>query len=449
MIFKLRSFFDGNGKWKDLACQIMSKQNCEKYNMENINNFELEFSKGRSPTEALIRDWGFENATVQELLQTVVRALRFDVLRWLVVEKLKEMNAEMYDLQEEEGWDGYFDKCKEAQENVSFNKEVHEPGYIDNCEHAPDMHQTRMIPERANVALTLYAYKDLTQLTDSWNDKCLEQGGRLVGTGGFAYVFLGNPPHDVAIAVKRLRNNDDGHRQFFKEIDVLSQFIHTNIVQLLGVSQDGPHWCIIYKYMPNGALDEWLDCDSETPPLSRTQRCHIAKGIAYGLYYLHTSRAVAFVHRDIKSANILLDENFTAKIGDCGLVHDGPTDPQKSCTYTKGIIGTRAYMPPEYDSGAISEKFDAYSFGVVIFEMLTGLPPFDDSRNLKLLSYHVNDVLHSGDVLTLLDKRVKDWNHSVVHDVFQVAHRLTKLDMHKRPSVKDVIPQIQQWPVDW
>ena len=210
-----------------------------------------------------------------------------------------------------------------------------------------------------------YKYDDLTQLTDNWNMQSLRQGGRLLGAGGYATVFLAKPPTQKNMAVKLLKDKDNAQKLFSQEVNVLVKFVHPNIVPLLGISEDGPNWCIVYEYMENGSLEDRLNCKDKTPPLTGRQRSRIAKNVAQGLNFLHTKDKIAFVHRDIKPANILLHSDFSAKIGDCGLAHRGPIDTSKTHTTTKNIIGTKYYCAPEYLYNEISVKIDAYSYGMV------------------------------------------------------------------------------------
>ena len=280
------------------------------------------------------------------------------------------------------------------------------------------------------------------------------QGGRLLGDGAYATVFLAKPTRQKNMAVKRLQVKDSVHKQFFQEISTMVQFAHPNIVSLFGISQDGPNWCIIYEHMENGSLKDRLHCKDKTHPLTGHQRSRIAKNVAQGLNFLHTKNKIAVVHRDVTSANILLDSDFSAKIGDCGLAHRGPVDTTKTHTITNVIIGTTYYCAPEYFHGEISVKLDAFSFGMVLYEMLTGLPILDESREERYLKEHVEKCFQDKGLSTginiLVDVRLSTkWKMENVASVFRMARRLTALDKKQRPKIEDVLQEIMEWPPEW
>ncbi|CAG0901365.1 unnamed protein product, partial [Cyprideis torosa] len=168
------------------------------------------------------------------------------------------------------------------------------------------------------------SYQELSDATECFHKD------NLLGRGGFGAVYLGTWK-GTRVAIKRMepriRNQAVGHHEdFFVEYAVLNQFRHTNILELFGVSSsdDGNAVCLIYKFMKNGSLQDRLNCKGGTAPLTWEQRVSIALGVACGLRYLHTLSSKPIVHGDIKSANILLDEALTPKLGDFGLAREGP-----------------------------------------------------------------------------------------------------------------------------
>lgn len=221
-----------------------------------------------------------------------------------------------------------------------------------------------LVSRRFKNSKTKFKYETLEKATDYFSTK------KTLGEGGNGTVFLGILPNGKSVAVKRLVfNTREWVEEFFNEVNLISGIQHKNLVKLLGCSIEGPESLLVYEYVPNKSLDNFLFDESKSKSLKWNQRLNIILGTAEGLAYLHGS-PVRIIHRDIKTSNVLLDDQLNPKVADFGLARCLGTDKTHLST---GIAGTLGYMAPEYVvRGQLTEKADVYSYGVLVLEIACG-----------------------------------------------------------------------------
>lgn len=204
---------------------------------------------------------------------------------------------------------------------------------------------------------------------------------RIIGEGGFGLVYSGLLDDGRKVALKVLKRDDQqGSREFLAEVEMLSRLHHRNLVKLIGICSEDHFRCLVYELIPNGSLESHLHgVDKVAAPLDWCARLKIALGAARGLAYLHEDSNPRVIHRDFKSSNILLENDFTPKVSDFGLARTAMDEGNKHIS--THVMGTFGYLAPEYAmTGHLLVKSDVYSYGVVLLELLTGRKPVDLSQ---------------------------------------------------------------------
>lgn len=202
----------------------------------------------------------------------------------------------------------------------------------------------------------------------------------ILGEGGYGVVYKGRLVNGTEVAVKKLLNNlGQAEKEFRVEVEAIGHVRHKNLVRLLGYCIEGVHRMLVYEYVNNGNLEQWLHgAMRQYGNLTWEARMKVIIGTAKALSYLHEAIEPKVVHRDIKSSNILIDDEFNAKVSDFGLAK--LLDSGESHITTR-VMGTFGYVAPEYaNTGLLNEKSDIYSFGVLLLEVVTGRDPVDYGR---------------------------------------------------------------------
>ncbi|KAG2714596.1 hypothetical protein I3760_03G034700 [Carya illinoinensis] len=278
-----------------------------------------------------------------------------------------------------------------------------------------------------------FKYETLEKATDYFNPS------KKIGQGGAGSVYKGTLPNGKTVAVKRLIfNTRQWVDEFFNEVNLITGIHHKNLVKLLGCSIEGPESLLVYEYVPNRGLDQFIFDKNKAQILNWKQRFDIVVGTAEGLAYLHGGTKVRIIHRDIKSSNVLLDENLTPKIADFGLARCFAPDQTHLST---GIAGTLGYMAPEYlVRGQLTEKADVFSFGVLVLEIVSGRRNnafIEDSGSLlqtvwKL--YRANKLAEAVDPRLREEFPVKE-----ASEVLQIGLLCAQASVALRPSMDEVI----------
>ncbi|KAI7733461.1 hypothetical protein M8C21_015087 [Ambrosia artemisiifolia] len=268
----------------------------------------------------------------------------------------------------------------------------------------------------------------------------------VIGEGGYGIVYRGVVRDGTVVAVKYLQNNKgQAEKEFKVEVEAIGKVRHKNLVGLIGFCADGAKRLLVYEYVDNGNLEQWLHGDvGPISPLTWDIRMRIAIGTAKGLAYLHEGLEPKVIHRDVKSSNILLDRKWNAKVSDFGLAK--LLGPEKSHVTTR-VMGTFGYVSPDYAStGMLNECSDVYSFGVLLMEIVTGRSPVDYSREpgeMNLVDWF-KGMVASRRGEELVDPKIKVQPPSrALKRVLLVCLRCIDMDANKRPKMGQIVHMLE------
>lgn len=300
------------------------------------------------------------------------------------------------------------------------------------------------IPENGAVyfGIPVFSYEELKEATNNFDQ------ARELGEGGFGTIYYGKLGDGREVAVKRLfERNYRPVESFTNEIQILTRMRHRNLVSLYGcTSRHSRELLLVYEYIPNGTVSSHLHDNkaNQSSSLPWSVRMKIAIETASALTYLHASDVI---HRDVKTTNILLDNNFCVKVADFGLSRLYPNDVTHVSTAPRGTPG---YVDPEYRlCYQLTNKSDVYSFGVVLVELISSLPAVDltrDRDDIKLANLAIRKIRRS-EFCDLIDpslgfqtdKRLKN----VITSVAELAFRCLQEEKELRPTMSEVLEVLQ------
>lgn len=291
---------------------------------------------------------------------------------------------------------------------------------------------------RGHMTQSGFTYDELLEITNGFSP------ANVIGEGGFGSVYMGCLPDGKPVAVKQLKaGSGQGEREFRAEVEIISRVHHRHLVSLVGYCIAENQRLLVYEFVPNKTLQYHLH-GKGLPALDWAKRMRIAIGSARGLAYLHDDCHPRIIHRDIKSANILLDNAFEAQVADFGLAK--LTNDTHTHVSTR-VMGTFGYMAPEYaSSGKLTDRSDVFSFGVVLLELITGRKPVDPSRPLgdeSLVEWVRPLLVHAlevGNCEELVDPRLE--NNFVKTEMLRMIEVATACVRHsapKRPRMVQVL----------
>ncbi|VAH09487.1 unnamed protein product [Triticum turgidum subsp. durum] len=284
-----------------------------------------------------------------------------------------------------------------------------------------------------------FTYSELEAITNGFQ--------RVIGRGGFGKVYHGSLEDGTQVAIKlRSESSDQSEKEFLAEAQTLAKIHHKNIVSLIGYYKDMECMALVYEYMSEGSLDEHLSGkDNTMRTLTWRQRLRIALESAQGLEYLHKGCNPPLVHRDIKTSNILLNENLEAKIADFGLLKafNSNTDTHVS---TARVVGTLGYLDPEYHATFhLTNKSDIFSFGIVLLEIVTGQRHILNDPEPTSIAQWVRQRLTHGNIEDVVDARMcGDHNVNSVWKVADTALKCTAQKAGQRPTMNDIVVVLQE-----
>nr|XP_043638192.1 wall-associated receptor kinase 3-like [Erigeron canadensis] len=289
--------------------------------------------------------------------------------------------------------------------------------------------------DRVNRYALIFNNEELKKATDNFSKT------NIIGQGGYGVVYKGILANKTSVVIKKSKVIDQSQiNQFVNEVIILSNINHPNIVKLIGCCLETHVPLLVYEYIINNTLCHHIHKEAM---MSLETRLKIATETAKALSYMHTTTQI--IHRDVKPSNILLNDEFSAKVLDFGISRFVPPGQSHLSTYVEGTIG---YVDPEYFcTGKLNEKSDVYSFGVVLVELLTGkkIHSLEISLNIfRGAAAYLTSLLERNALFKVLDKQLKSEVYAeVVKGIAKIAINCLDLEGNNRPTIKKVLTELE------
>ncbi|XP_061348504.1 probable serine/threonine-protein kinase PBL7 [Gastrolobium bilobum] len=322
-----------------------------------------------------------------------------------------------------------------ASTALSFNSS---PDVKGECLHKRNLSMT---PAPKFRGVQVFTYREIEVATDGFSN------ANVIGNGGIGLMYRGILSDGTLAAIKLMRREGkQGERAFRMEVDLLSRLHSPYLVELLGYCADQHHRLLIFEYLPNGTLQQHLySPNNQTQPLDWWTRMRIALDCAMALEFLHEHPVSPVIHRDFKCSNVLLDQNFRAKVSDFGLVKTG--SKKINGQVSTHMLGTSGYMAPEYAfTGKLTAKSDVYSYGVVLLELLTGRIPVDIKRppgEHFLVSWALPRLTDREKVMEMVDQTLGgQYSKKDLIQIAAIAAMCIQPEPDYRPLMMDVVQSL-------
>ncbi|KAK9063847.1 hypothetical protein SSX86_017719 [Deinandra increscens subsp. villosa] len=292
-----------------------------------------------------------------------------------------------------------------------------------------------------NDQAKVFSIEELKRATNNYDES------RIISKGGYGTVYKGVLSDNRIVAIKKSKLADQTQvqiEQFINEVVIFSQINHRNVVKLIGCCLETEIPLLVYEFISNGTLSDHIHNKGNLSALTWDIRLRIATETAEALSYLHSAASVPIIHRDVKPMNILLDDNYVAKVADFGASKLIPIDQNELATLVQGTLG---YLDPEYlQTNQLTDKSDVYSFGVVLVELLTGKKAlsFDRPEEEMNLAIHFLFSLKQGRLFQILDERLQlNEVPSEIIQVSRLAETCLRVKGDDRPTMKEVAMELQ------